>query len=229
MATFGIIAALDCEIELYIREFEATPSENGFIYHGCYEGHDVYMTLCGVGKVNAALCTQRLIDFAHPDVIINSGVAGGVSPSLHVCDLAIADKLTYHDFYPIDVLDKYAPHCSVFPSDKRLVTLATAAADELKEREPSFRYEVGCIVSGDRFVEDKAYVLSLREKYAALCTEMEGAAVAHAAYANGVAFIVLRTLSDNADENADTSFNEMAEVAAERVSYITKRMLSLYR
>lgn len=227
MATFGIIAALDCEIELYVREFNATLSEDGFIYHGTYAGHDVYMTLCGVGKVNAAICTQRLIDVVHPDYIINSGVAGGVDAALHICDLAISDHLTYHDFYPIDVLEKYAPHCSMFPANDKLIGAAVAAADELKANEENFHYAVGTIVSGDRFVEEKAYVLELREKYKALCTEMEGAAVAHTAYANNTPFIVLRTLSDNADEEADASFTEMAEVAARRVSYITKRMLDI--
>ena len=148
MAKIGIIAALDCEITKYIADFSATLMENGFIYHGTFSGHDIYLTLCGVGKVNAAICTQRLIDFAAPDIIINSGVAGGVSDKLHICDLAISDSLTYHDFYPIDVLDKYAPGCSVFPADEKLIELAVRSANEYHKTEPDFRYLVGRIVSG---------------------------------------------------------------------------------
>ena len=228
MAKIGIIAALDCEITKYIADFSATLMENGFIYHGTFSGHDIYLTLCGVGKVNAAICTQRLIDFAAPDIIINSGVAGCVSDKLHICDLAISDSLTYHDFHPTYVLEKYTPHCSVFPADPKLIELAVRAANEYRRNAPDFRYLVGKIISGDEYVEDNQKTLAFREKYNALCTEMEGAAVAHTAYANGVPFIVMRTISDNADENADMSFNEMAVIAADRVSFIVKEMIRLF-
>ena len=164
----------------------------------------------------------------HPDILLNSGVAGGVSDKLHICDLAISDSLTYHDFCPIDVLEKYAPGRSVFPADEKLVELAVRAANEYHKTEPHFRYLVGKIISGDQFIEDKQKVLAFRDTYNALCTEMEGAAVAHTAYANRVPFIVMRTISDNADENADMSFTEMAAIAAERVSFIVKEMIRLY-
>ncbi len=228
MAKFGIIAALNCEIEKYIADFSAPLMDNGLVYHGTFAGHDMYLTLCGVGKVNAAICTQRLIDMVSPDVVINSGVAGGVSEKLHICDLAISDTLTYHDFHPTYVLEKYTPHRSVFPADEKLIELAVRAANEYHKTEPNFRYLVGKIISGDEYVEDKQKTLAFREKYNALCTEMEGAAVAHTAYANGIPFIVMRTISDNADEDADMSFNEMSVVAAERVSFIVKEMIRLY-
>ena len=228
MAKFGIIAALNCEIEKYIADFSAPLMDNGLVYHGTFAGHDMYLTLCGVGKVNAAICTQRLIDMVSPDVVINSGVAGGVSEKLHICDLAISDTLTYHDFHPTYVLEKYTPHRSVFPADEKLIELAVRAANEYHKTEPNFRYLVGKIISGDEYVEDKQKTLAFREKYNALCTEMEGAAVAHTAYANGIPFIVMRTISDNADENADMSFNEMSVVAAERVSFIVKEKIRLY-
>ena len=153
MAKIGIIAALDCEITKYIADFSATLMENGFIYHGTFSGHDIYLTLCGVGKVNAAICTQRLIDFAAPDIIINSGVAGGVSDKLHICDLAISDSLTYHDFYPIDVLDKYAPGRSVFPADEKLIETAARVCAKVN---PDIRTWTGRVVSGDQFISDKA-------------------------------------------------------------------------
>lgn len=75
MAKIGIIAALDCEINKYIADFSAERMDNGFMYAGSFAGHELYLTLCGVGKVNAAICTQRLIDLVHPDILINSGVA----------------------------------------------------------------------------------------------------------------------------------------------------------
>ena len=229
MAKIGIIAALDCEIELFIKEFNAVPVDaNKYIYKGSFSGHNAYLTLCGVGKVNAAVCAQRLFDFASPDFVINSGVAGGISEKLEICDVAISSELTYHDFYPIDVLDKYSPHCSVFRADDKLVKLAVDAAIKLSTNEEKFNYEVGMIVSGDRFVEDNAYKKELREKYNALCTEMEGAAVAHAAVVNKIPFLVIRAISDKADENANVSFETIANIAAHRASLIVKEIISNY-
>lgn len=115
-----------------------------------------------------------------------------------------------------------------FPGRTKLIELAVRAANEYRRNAPDFRYLVGKIISGDEYVEDNQKTLAFREKYNALCTEMEGAAVAHTAYANGIPFIVMRTISDNADENADMSFNEMAVIAADRVSFIVKEMIRLY-
>ena len=228
MAKLGIICALDCEIEMFIKDFGAKVTSNKYIYKGEYAGHEIYLTLCGIGKVNAAVCSQRLFDFVRIDGIINSGVAGGVSDNLNVCDLAISSSLTYHDFSPIDVLDKYAPGCSVFKADEKLVKLAENAADKLKGAGESFVYETGMIVSGDMFVEDEKYNRMLKEKYNAACTEMEGAAVAHAAILNDVPFVVIRAISDNADGEANMSFDQMCAVAAKRACYIVKEMIANY-
>lgn len=228
MAKLGIICALDCEIEMFIKDFGAEVTENKYIYKGKYQGHEIYLTLCGIGKVNAAVCAQRLFDFANLDGIINSGVAGGVSDNLNVCDLAISSTLTYHDFSPIDVLDKYAPGCSVFKADQKLVKLAEDAADKLMNEGEKFVRETGMIVSGDMFVEDEEYNRMLKEKYNASCTEMEGAAVAHAAILNDVPFVVIRAISDNADGEANMSFDQMCVVAAKRASYIVKEMIAAY-
>ena len=228
MAKIGIIAALDCEIEMFINDFNAAVTANKYIYKGEYCGHEIYMTLCGIGKVNAAVCTQRLFDYAGVDAIINSGVAGGVSDKLTICDLAISDKLTYHDFSPIDVLDKYAPGCSVFKADKKLVNLAENAAERLINLGEKFVHETGMIVSGDMFVEDETYNKMLKENYNAVCTEMEGAAVAHAAILNEVPFVVIRAISDNADGEANMSFEQMCAIAAKRACYIVKEMIANY-
>jgi len=221
----GIIGALDCEITEFCKNFSAIETQYKGIYHGKCENNDVYICLAGVGKVNAAASTQRLCDLFDVDVVINSGVAGGVSRNLRICDIAISEKLTYHDFSPIDVLDKYEPHCSVFRADEKLVNLAKKACDEIKVSENKFNYDVGMIVSGDMFVEDSAYVNYLHEKYSALCTEMEGAAVAHVCVLNNKPFVVIRALSDNADENADMSFEQMAAIAAKRACFTAEYII----
>lgn len=228
MAKIGIICALDCEIDMFIKDFSASVTENKYIYKGTFAGHDVFLTLCGVGKVNAAVCTQRLIDFACPDIIINSGVAGGVSDNLNICDVAISEVLTYHDFSPIDVLEKYAPGCSVFKADKKLVELAENACKLMNKTNEEFAYETGMIVSGDMFVEDEEYNQMLKAKFNALCTEMEGAAIAHTAILSNIPFLVLRAISDNADGNADMTFEQMCAVAAVRACKIVKEIIVNY-
>lgn len=220
----GIIAALDCEMSKFCEDFNATPSEHYGIFEGKCASHTVYICLVGVGKVNAAANTQRLIDLFGVDVVINSGVAGCISKKLDVCDIAISTSLTYHDFYPIDVLDKYSPHASVFRADEKLVSLATRACEQIEDEK--FSFDTGMIVTGDVFVEDSATVSSLREKYDALCTEMEGAAVAHVCVLNKVPFVVIRAMSDNADESADMSFETMSAIAAKRASFVSTYIIS---
>lgn len=220
----GIIAALDCEMTEFCRNFDAVESKCFGIYEGKCQNHDVYICLAGVGKVNAAANTQRLIDLFDVDYIINSGVAGCISRELGVCDIAVSTELTYHDFHPIDVLDKYAPGTSVFKADTKLVELAFDACKNISDC--GFKYGLGMIVTGDLFVEDSSVVNRLRETYGALCTEMEGAAVAHVCVLNKVPFVVIRAMSDNADESADMSFNEMAAVAAKRASFVSEYIIS---
>lgn len=219
----GIIAALDCEMQMFCQNFNAVKTKYFGIYEGKCNGHTVYICLAGVGKVNAAANTQRLIDLFLVDYVINSGVAGCVTKELSVCDIAISKTLTYHDFYPIDVLDKYAPFASVFVADDRLISLCQAACREIKD--DSFNFKTGMIVTGDVFVEDSKVVKRLRDEYDALCTEMEGAAVAHVCVLNKVPFVVIRAMSDNADENADMSFEEMSAVAARRASIVSEYII----
>ena len=216
----GIIAALDCEMEQFCLNFNAVKTEYFGIYKGECSGHTVYICLAGVGKVNAAANTQRLVDMFGVDCIINSGVAGCISKELSVCDIAISDSLTYHDFYPINVLDKYSPFSSVFKADTKLVELSLLACSKIDDEK--FNFKTGMIVTGDVFVEDSNVVARLRNDYDALCTEMEGAAVAHVCVLNKVPFVVIRAMSDNADENADMSFEEMSAIAAKRASFVAE-------
>jgi len=220
----GIIAALDCEMTEFCNDFCAVETEHYGIYEGKCASHEVYICLVGVGKVNAAANTQRLIDLYNVDYVINSGVAGCISKKLGVCDIAISDELTYHDFYPINILDKYAPNSSRFKADDKLISLAKEAC--LKIADGGFKFDTGLIVTGDQFIEDSAVVSRLRTDFDALCTEMEGAAVAHVCLLNKVPFVVIRAMSDNADESADMSFNEMAEIAAKRASFVSSYIIS---
>ncbi len=216
----GVIGAMDCEIEVFCNEFNAKETHIKGFFKGSCEGHEVYVCLCGIGKVNAACSVQRLIDVFGVDVIINSGVAGDVDRELSICDVAVSKDLTYYDFYPIDILDRNPPYTSVFKADERLVELAVRACEKIKQKDNDFCYKTGLIVTGDRFVEDSEFVKELYKKYKALCTEMEGAAVAHAACINNIPFVVIRAISDNADDEADMSFEQMKVIGARRAGVI---------
>ncbi len=216
----GVIGAMDCEIQVFCSKFCAKETDVKGIYKGDYAGHEVYICLCGVGKVNAACSVQRLCDVFGVEVIINSGIAGDVDRALKICDVAISDSLTYYDFTPIDILDRYPPFSSVFKADKKLVELAVKACEKLNENGEKFGYKTGLVVTGDRFVEDGGFVKQLYDKYKALCTEMEGGAIAHAAILNEVPFVVIRAISDNADEDADISFEKVKVIASNRAGAI---------
>lgn len=225
MARIGIIGAMSSEVVTYCEAFGASKTNIDGVYSAHAFGHDLFICESGIGKVNAALSAQRLIDVFKVQYLINSGVAGCLTKELSTCDAVIAKELVYHDFTPLDILDRNSPFTSRFKADEELVKIALDACKELNENGESFKYIVGNVVSGDCFVNDGDKARYLRESFDAYCTEMEGAAIAHTAIVNKIPFAVIRTASDFADENADISFDELEKIAAKRASYIVTKML----
>ncbi len=225
MARIGIIGAMSSEVETYCETFCAKKTRVDGIYSAHALGHDVFICESGIGKVNAALSAQRLIDIFKVEYLINSGVAGCLTKELSTCDAVIARELIYHDFTPLDILDRNSPYTSRFAADEALIEIAKSACEELICGGENFKYIIGNIVSGDCFVNDGEKARSLRENFGAYCTEMEGAAIAHTAIVNKIPFAVIRTASDFADENADISFDALEKIAAKRASYIVTKML----
>lgn len=225
MANIGIIGAMNSEVKTYCERFSAVETQIKGIYTAKVFGHNVYICESGIGKVNAAISAQRLADIFKVEYLINSGVAGCLTKELTTCDAVIADELTYHDFTPLETLEKNSPYTSRFKADRQLVKLASKACEQLVSEGENFKYAIGNIVSGDCFVNDGAKAKKLREDFGAYCTEMEGAAIAHAATLNNIPFAVIRTLSDFADENADFSFDTLEKTAAKRASFIVEKML----
>lgn len=225
MAKIGIIGAMNSEVTTYCENFTAEKTKIDGIYKALVSGHEVYICESGIGKVNAAISAQRLVDIFGVEYLINSGVAGCLTKELSTCDAVIAKELTYHDFTPLDILDRNSPFTSRFKADEKLVKIAEKACEELIANGENFKYIVGNVVSGDCFVNDGNKAKQLREDFNAFCTEMEGAAIAHVAVVNKIPFAVIRTASDFADENADISFDELEKIAAKRASYIVSKML----
>ncbi|MCR5518176.1 MAG: 5'-methylthioadenosine/adenosylhomocysteine nucleosidase [Lachnospiraceae bacterium] len=225
----GIICAMDEEMK-DIKErmvLESEKSVAGMVFLcGTIEGKECCLCRSGIGKVNAAICAQIMIDCFGVDNIINTGIAGGLDPSIHVGDMVISSDVLHHDMdttafgYPygqvprMDVLS--------FEADRKLIDVAKSVIEEACRDHKTF---VGRIVSGDQFVADKAKKDFIRENFDALCTEMEGAAIGHCAYVNGVPYVVIRAISDNADDSAGMDYNTFEKMAIERLVDVIVKMV----
>ena len=223
----GIIAAMSCELEKLIEaaQIEETRTVSGLSFHiGTLSGARVVMTVCGEGKVNAALCAQTMILLYAPTLLVNTGVAGALSPTLAVPDVAVASAVCEHD-YDISPLG-YGKGEVLFPggsatyfeAERRFGDAVLRAAEEL-----GVHAECGIIASGDQFIADAAVKEGLCRDFGAIACEMEGGAVGHVAFLNGVPFAVLRAISDNADDS--TKFDPVR--AAEISVALTQRAISL--
>ncbi|MCF6094900.1 5'-methylthioadenosine/adenosylhomocysteine nucleosidase [Microaerobacter geothermalis] len=226
--TIGIIGAMDEEIALYKQEMESQKESvrAGISYYqGKLAGHEVVLCKSGVGKVNASVCTQILIDLFEVTSVIFTGVAGALHPELEIGDVVISSECQQHD---IDVTalgfaKGIIPFSekSVFEADPVLMTKAMEASRHVIEG----KTVSGKILSGDQFVASREKVKELYEEFGGLCTEMEGAAVAQVCGLNEVPFVIVRSMSDKADGSAHVNFAEFTHLASKRSFQIVMNML----
>ncbi|MEG1560269.1 MAG: 5'-methylthioadenosine/adenosylhomocysteine nucleosidase [Clostridia bacterium] len=215
----GIIAAMETEIKILKNALDNVKIEKHAgidVFSGKLLNLDVVLSTCGIGKVNAAVHTQSMVDNYGIDMLIHTGVAGGLDERLKRLDLVVAERLTYHDFCD-EFKTTCFPYQDFFYSDRELL--------EMVLENGNGEIYTGTVVSGDQFINDSAIKTMLSKKYNAMCVEMEGAAIAHTAYLNSIPFVVLRCISDMADDNADKSFLEFEEVAGQRAANVVLNML----
>lgn len=181
--------------------------------------HDKEVVICksGVGKVNAAITTQILIDHFAVKSIIFTGVAGAVNPELNIGDIVISTSSMQHDIDASALGFKKGeiplfPFTSDFPADERLVSLAKKGAEELGD----VKVMLGRVLTGDQFVANYDKVKSLWTEFSGVCVEMEGAAVAQTAMLNQTPIVIIRSMSDKANGEANINFAEFTELASER-------------
>ena len=193
------------------------------VFRGTFQGVPMALAQCGIGKVNATICTQMLIDLYRPDNLVFSGVAGGLLPNMRVGDLVIASHLIQYD---MDLTAFGRRHGEVpgqdrmVESDPGLVQKTTDAFDKAFENvDNAPNLLLGTVVSGDRFISDVKTLRWLQREFAALATEMEGAAVGYTCHLNGLPFVVVRGLSDTAGESASADFESNLHVVC-RNSYL---------
>lgn len=222
MKKIGIIGAMDIETELLLSTFEVIQKTKhaGFTFHHCtYKGLEVVVTTCGIGKVNAAGCTQILISHFSPSAIINTGVAGGMKSNIQVCDVVISDTVTYYDVRK-DQMKTCYPYQEAFVADRMLLEKAKEAMQN-----ENLRYHVGKIASGDSFIDSMDVKAKIQAAFNPLCVDMESCPIAHIAYINEVPFLIFRSISDNADEGATLSYEEFESKAAYSSARVLLKLL----
>lgn len=233
MKKIGIIGAMDSEVRhLLARMSEpATHTYAGRTFVcGRLAGCDAVVVQSGIGKVAAAITAQILIDRFAVDILLNTGMAGGLDARLCVKDLVVATGALQHDFdltafghAPGYVTGEDDTVATVFKSDEALVGLALDAAAEVMPQ--GSKAITGVVASGDIFVDDSALKKHLITQFGAAAAEMEGAAIAQTAAANGVPFVILRTISDLAEKQANVSFDELESYAGQLAGDITAALL----
>ena len=228
----AIVGAMHEEILALKEELERPSKHEGPfadlpIFTGALEGRSIVLARCGIGKVNAALAAQYIIDRFSPTALINTGVAGGVREDAEIGDIAVGRSSIQYDFdvtsggYSLGTIPRLA--VSEFPGDQQLAALALEAAAEVVAPEKILQ---GLIVTGDRFVSSAAQKRAILNCFPqAVCVEMEGAAIAQVAHLNGTPHLILRAISDQADQKAHQDLREYLIKIIPILNEILKRMV----
>ena len=213
----AIIGAMKSEVEQLTARMEAVQmvSQTGMdFYVGTLAGKEVVVVQCGVGKVNAALCTQVLADKFNVSAIINTGIAGSLQAEINIGDVVLSEDAIYHDM-DVTVFGYAAGEVPgigrvSFPADRHLIEVA---AESCREANPDIDVFVGRVVSGDQFIMSREKKEWLKANFGGFCTEMEGAAIAHGAWRNEIPFLIIRAISDKADDSAGMTMDEFEPLA----------------
>ena len=243
----GIIGALDEElipIRALASHLEKVEKHKREYWHGDIHEHQVIITRCDPGKVNAVIAAQQMLDFFTPDVLFNMGSSGALAPNLEVGDLVVATEAIQHDFdltgwgmKPGEMLFdvKTAENGQltfrsqqIFPTDSKLAQFAFEVAqsvelDKLKDYSP--KVHMGRIVSGDQFISSVEKAGNLWNTHQALCVDMEAAAIAHTCEINNTPFLCVRAMSDKADHSANVSFTDFLLAATHNYGRVFDKLL----
>ncbi|MCI8584490.1 MAG: 5'-methylthioadenosine/adenosylhomocysteine nucleosidase [Lachnospiraceae bacterium] len=210
MNKIGIIGAMEEEVSALrekLTDARLMKKASMDFYSGTLSGKEVVIVRSGIGKVNAGICTQILSDLYQVDAVINTGIAGSLKAEINIGDIVISTDALQHDMdatgfgYEPGVIPRMETSC--FPADPELLEQAEAAC---REAVPEIQVFTGRVVSGDQFISDKKVKERIVRQFGGMCTEMEGAAIAQAAYLNQIPFVVIRAISDKADDSATVDY-----------------------
>lgn len=229
MRKTGIIGAMEIEVEGLKKsmEIQREVQKAGMEFcEGLLHGCPVVVVRSGIGKVNAAICTQILIDEFQVEAVINTGIAGSLDARIDIGDIVISTDLVQHDVDAVNFGYEpgQIPQMDVF-SFAADETLSALAEKVCREVNPDISVFSGRVVSGDQFVADKAVKERISGLFHGLCTEMEGAAIAQAAYLNEIPFVVIRAISDKADESASEDYPTFERKAAQHCMRLVEELV----
>lgn len=226
----GIIGAMDVEVALlkdHIQNAKQLTYAGMNFSEGKIGETEVVVVKSGVGKVNAACCVQLLADRFGVTHIINTGVAGALNHLIHIGDIVVSTSAVYHD---VDATvfgyrKGEVPQMGMFSfhADKKLRTRAVTAVREVA---PEVNVFEGRVASGDQIIASRAVKEEIIKECGGFCAEMEGAAIAHASTINNIPFVIIRAISDQADESVTISYEEFEAKAAEHCAAIVEHMIS---
>ncbi len=232
MTKLGIIGAMAVEVETLKAQMEnltVTQKAGMEFYDGVLEGLQAVVVQCGVGKVNAAMCAQILCDCFGVTHLVNTGIAGSLSAQLDIGDLVVSTDAMYHDFdaqhFGYEMGEVPGMGVLTFTADEKLIRYALAAAEAVHPG----HVRTGRIASGDLFVAGREVKESIIAKTHGLCTEMEGTAIAQTAFRNKLPFVILRAISDKADDSAEMDYPTFEAQAAHRCARVAQSMAAMLR
>lgn len=216
----GIIGAMDEEVAILKEKMEHVTEKTKAsmtFYEGILWGVPSVVVVSGIGKVNMAVCAQILVDDYQVTEMINTGVAGSLDAKIDIGDIVLSECAQQHDMDvsalgdPVGCIPRM--ETSIFKADEKLVAMAKQACEIAN---PDIRCYIGKVVSGDQFIASSEKKNFLVDTFGGMCAEMEGAAMAHVAYLNAIPFLVIRAISDKADDSGHMDYAEFAKLAIAR-------------
>lgn len=227
----GIIGAMEEEVEALKEAMEIRKTEEvaGMVFcEGVLCGKDAVVVRSGIGKVNAGICAQILVDHFDVDMLINTGIAGSLDARIDIGDIVISTDAVHHDMDATIFGDPagQVPRMDTlaFPADGVLVEKAKAANEKAN---PEIRTFTGRVASGDQFISSAEAKERIVSMFHPLCTEMEGAGIAQAAYLNKVSYVIIRAISDKADNSAVMDYPEFERQAITHSVRLMKELVTL--
>lgn len=224
----GIIGAMDEEVLKIKEHMEQVTVETyaGMEFHrGMLNGKELVVVRSGIGKVNAGICSQILVDKFGVEGIVNTGVAGSLKNEISIGDIVLSSDAVQHDMDATGFGDPYGqiPRMDTFSfkASEKLIGLAKECCERVN---PDIQVFVGRVLSGDQFISDKEKKQWLVDTFGGYCTEMEGAAIAQAAYLNKVPYLVIRAISDKADGSAGMDY---AAFEAKAIEHSVKLLMEM--